>query len=354
MARHGFGRGEYKYSRTAAAAARSCSRAVSLAGAGRKRWNLQLAWPAYPDGSDCGFCSAAISGQTGRHRSSFSSAGRLQNCLPQKTSSGEHCFRCRAILLAEPARIFAGGEFVHDELSAKGQRADVVPLRKGDCGGVHRQPTARDGPAGTPRSPCGTASAASVAASATPVGLSSGAAPRASAGGRPHGAAGFRPALRLQEVMPAIETIVATSAVAAHWLSPAASPCLVALTTAAPLAGRPTGAATGYTRVDPDTQPWPPCRVFARLATEREGGELRRLRARCLRCLQSLRAGARGCRCTRQERARTTGAPIVSVSLGMPATFPSRPARTDPTAKAARCCTARGGVGWTDRCATTA
>ena len=47
---------------------------------------------------------------------------------------GEHVFPLQiAILLSEPGRDFAGGEFVMTELSSKEQRADVVALRQGDA-----------------------------------------------------------------------------------------------------------------------------------------------------------------------------------------------------------------------------
>lgn len=55
------------------------------------------------------------------------------NCLHQDLY-GEHVFPLQvAILLSEPGRDFAGGEFVMTELSSKGQRADVVALRQGDA-----------------------------------------------------------------------------------------------------------------------------------------------------------------------------------------------------------------------------
>ena len=47
-----------------------------------------------------------------------------------------------AILLSEPGRDFAGGEFVMTELAGKTQRAHVVALRQGDAVvfAVHQRP----------------------------------------------------------------------------------------------------------------------------------------------------------------------------------------------------------------------
>ena len=136
MAHHGFGRGEYKYfayplppllDRLRHAL---YPRLAPLA----NRWNRQLGIAVqYPDDLDTFLQRCHQAGQLRPTPLILQYGEGDYNCLHQDLY-GEHVFPLQAaILLSEPGRDFTGGEFVMTESSAKGQCAQVVPLRQGDA-----------------------------------------------------------------------------------------------------------------------------------------------------------------------------------------------------------------------------
>ena len=146
MARHGFGRGEYKYFayplpdmveeiRTAL-----YPRLAPLA----NRWNGSMGIDVtYPNdhASFLDRCHAA--GQQRATPLLLRYGAGDYNCMHQDLY-GEHVFPLQAaILLSEPQRDFTGGEFVLTEQRPRMQsRVDVVPLRQGDAVvfAVHHRP----------------------------------------------------------------------------------------------------------------------------------------------------------------------------------------------------------------------
>jgi hypothetical protein len=136
MARHGFGRGEYKYFAYPLPPLLDWlrhtlyARLVSIA----NRWNRQLGNDIeYPDTLDLFLERCHQAGQTRPTPLILQYGEGDYNCLHQDLY-GEHVFPLQvAILLSEPDRDFTGGEFVMTELSAKAQRAEVIPLRQGDA-----------------------------------------------------------------------------------------------------------------------------------------------------------------------------------------------------------------------------
>ena len=146
MARHGFGRGEYKYFayplRALIARLRSelYPRLVPVA----NRWNKQLGDAVHFPPLHATFikrCHAA--GQRRPTPLLLRYGAGDYNCLHQDLY-GEHVFPLQvAILLAEPRRDFEGGEFVLTEQRPRMQtRARVVNLRQGDAVvfAVHHRP----------------------------------------------------------------------------------------------------------------------------------------------------------------------------------------------------------------------
>jgi hypothetical protein len=137
MARHGYGRGEYRYFRyplpDAVAELRGAfyPRLVPIA----NRWNEATGGAARYPAAHADFiarCHAA--GQARPTPLLLQYASGDYNCLHQDLY-GDQVFPLQvAILLSEPQRDFEGGEFVLTEQHPRMQsRAEVVPLRQGDA-----------------------------------------------------------------------------------------------------------------------------------------------------------------------------------------------------------------------------
>ena len=146
MARHGYGRGEYRYFRyplpETVATLRSAfyPHLAPIA----NRWNaaMEITTPYPPTHADyLARCHAA--GQIRPTPLLLQYGADDYNCLHQDLY-GEHVFPLQvAILLSEPQRDFDGGEFVLTEQRPRMQsRPEVVPLRQGDgvIFAVHHRP----------------------------------------------------------------------------------------------------------------------------------------------------------------------------------------------------------------------
>jgi hypothetical protein len=137
MARHGFGRGEYKYFRyplpSLVERLRSglYAQLVPLANAWHERMNLTLRFPALHS-TFVQRCHAA--GQLRPTPLLLQYGPQDYNCLHQDLY-GEHVFPLQvAILLSEPGEDFSGGEFVLTEQRPRMQtRVQVIDLKKGDA-----------------------------------------------------------------------------------------------------------------------------------------------------------------------------------------------------------------------------
>ena len=137
MARHGFGKGEYRYFsyplpplvqglRTAL-----YPRLAPLANRWHERMGMSVRFPA----EHAEFIArCAASGQARPTPLLLQYGAGDYNCL-HKDLYGEHVFPLQlAVLLSEPATDFGGGEFVLTEQRPRMQtRAAVVPLTKGDA-----------------------------------------------------------------------------------------------------------------------------------------------------------------------------------------------------------------------------
>ncbi len=136
MARHGFGRGEYKYfayplpDLVAALRASLYPPLAEIA----NRWNEQMGFDQrYPAGHAAYLKRCHAAGQTRPTPLLLQYGAGDYNCLHQDVY-GELVFPLQAaFLLSRPGEDFSGGEFVLTEQRPRMQsRAEVVPLRQGE------------------------------------------------------------------------------------------------------------------------------------------------------------------------------------------------------------------------------
>ena len=139
MARHGFGRGEYRYfTYPLPDAVADCAKLVlSAAGADRQRWNerLRIETCVIPPHTRNSSRDATRRGQTRPTPLLLRYEAGDYNCLHQDLY-GEHVFPLQvAVLLSQPGEDFSGGEFVlTEQRRACRSRAEVrAHCRQGDA-----------------------------------------------------------------------------------------------------------------------------------------------------------------------------------------------------------------------------
>jgi hypothetical protein len=137
MARHGFGRGEYKYFAPPLppAVARLREAFYPPLAAIANRWNARLGEDVrYPKSLRAFLARCHAAGQTRPTPLLLRYEAGDYNCLHQDIY-GTHVFPLQvAFLLSWPGRDFSGGEFVLTEQRPRMQsRVEVVPLAQGDA-----------------------------------------------------------------------------------------------------------------------------------------------------------------------------------------------------------------------------
>jgi hypothetical protein len=137
MARHGFGRGEYKYFAYPLPGPIATLRTALYPplAAIANRWNEAMGIDVRYPATHCAYLERCHKAGQGKPTPLLLQYGEGDyNCLHQDLY-GEHVFPLQAtLLLSRPGEDFSGGEFVLTEQRPRMQsRAEVVPLRQGEA-----------------------------------------------------------------------------------------------------------------------------------------------------------------------------------------------------------------------------